>query len=57
MNSEEIKQKHQETIENKKNFYLDKDTGFVVWTEEFLLNRGFCCENGCRHCPYKENKK
>lgn len=19
---------------------------------EFLLSRGFCCNNGCKHCPY-----
>lgn len=24
----------------------------VIFTEEFLTNRGFCCNNGCRHCPY-----
>jgi uncharacterized protein (TIGR00290 family) len=21
-------------------------------TREFLLDRGYCCENGCRNCPY-----
>jgi hypothetical protein len=21
-------------------------------TREFLLNRGFCCDNGCKNCPY-----
>ena len=21
-------------------------------TREFLLRRGFCCDNGCRNCPY-----
>ncbi len=21
---------------------------------EFLLERGFCCGNGCRNCPYDE---
>jgi hypothetical protein len=21
---------------------------------EFLLNRGFCCNNGCKHCPYMD---
>lgn len=28
------------------------DGGLMVLTEHFLLNRGFCCGNGCRHCPY-----
>jgi len=22
-------------------------------SREFLLNRGFCCNNGCINCPYK----
>jgi len=22
-------------------------------SKEFLLNRGFCCNNGCLNCPYK----
>ena len=25
-------------------------------SREFLLNRGFCCGNGCLNCPYMENK-
>ena len=24
----------------------------VVFTARFLLRRGYCCGNGCRHCPY-----
>jgi hypothetical protein len=23
-------------------------------SREFLLNRGYCCCNGCLNCPYKE---
>jgi len=26
--------------------------GLMVLTEKFLLDRGYCCDNGCRHCPY-----
>jgi Family of unknown function (DUF5522) len=22
-------------------------------TADFLLNRGYCCGNGCRNCPYE----
>ena len=33
-------------------FYLER--GFVVFTEVFLLERGFCCHSGCRHCPYDD---
>jgi hypothetical protein len=31
-------------------YYMEN--GFVVFTKEFLLKRGYCCESGCRHCPY-----
>lgn len=29
-----------------------EENGKVVFTEHFLLNRGFCCGNYCKHCPY-----
>ncbi len=29
-----------------------KESGNVVFTSHFLLKRGFCCNSGCRHCPY-----
>lgn len=32
-------------------YYLDK-TGLLVFTEKYLEQRGSCCGNGCRHCPY-----
>ena len=25
----------------------------IVFTAHYLLSRGYCCESGCRHCPYK----
>ena len=28
------------------------DNGLMVLTARFLLKRGYCCGNGCRHCPY-----
>ena len=24
----------------------------IVFTAHYLLRRGYCCESGCRHCPY-----
>jgi Family of unknown function (DUF5522) len=24
----------------------------VVFTARYHLRRGYCCESGCRHCPY-----
>ncbi|HUZ58213.1 MAG TPA: DUF5522 domain-containing protein [Hanamia sp.] len=37
-------------IENV-HFYYD-ETGLMVFTKEYHLQRGFCCGNGCTHCPY-----
>jgi Family of unknown function (DUF5522)/Cysteine-rich CWC len=32
-------------------YYIDEN-GNVVFTAAYHLNRGTCCGNGCRHCPY-----
>ena len=31
-------------------FYFED--GLMVLTARFLEKRGYCCGNGCRHCPY-----
>jgi len=36
-------------------FYFD--LGLMVLTEHFLRKRGYCCGNGCRHCPYPDAQK
>lgn len=28
------------------------EQGLMVMTARYLLRRGYCCENGCRNCPY-----
>ena len=35
-------------------FYYNEQ-GLMVLTEKCHLERGFCCGNGCRHCPYDYN--
>ena len=30
------------------------EAGAMVFTAGYHLRRGHCCENGCRHCPYKD---
>ena len=25
----------------------------IIFTEHFHIQRGQCCGNGCRHCPYE----
>jgi hypothetical protein len=32
--------------------YTDPATGYYVMTAQTHVRRGFCCDNGCRHCPY-----
>ncbi|HAK76905.1 MAG TPA: hypothetical protein DCR35_17790 [Runella sp.] len=35
----------------KEDYYTDEN-GFIVFTAAYHLKRGYCCKNGCRHCPY-----
>ena len=32
-------------------YYLEN--GNWVFTKQYHLRRGWCCNSGCRHCPYK----
>ena len=32
--------------------YLDPISGLFVLTARTLWNRGGCCQQGCRHCPF-----
>jgi Family of unknown function (DUF5522) len=32
-------------------FYYDIN-GYMVLTEKYHLQKGYCCGLGCRHCPY-----
>jgi hypothetical protein len=31
-------------------YYLEN--GLMVFTATYHLKRGYCCGNGCRHCPW-----
>lgn len=33
--------------------YFDAATGLTVFTARFLAERNYCCDSGCRHCPYE----
>lgn len=35
----------------KEDYYLSEE-GYIVFTEAYHLKRGYCCQSGCRHCPY-----
>ncbi len=47
----EEKLSNKELQNSDNNFYWEN--GFCVFTEHFLMKRGHCCGNGCRHCPYE----
>jgi hypothetical protein len=32
--------------------YYFNEEGKMVLTAHYLLNRGYCCGNGCLHCPF-----
>lgn len=44
-----------ETFVEGIDFYFEDDK--MVLTRRYLANRGFCCGNGCRHCPYEGDEK
>ncbi|HEU4717568.1 MAG TPA: DUF5522 domain-containing protein [Bacteroidia bacterium] len=37
--------------------FYHSEEGYIVFTEQYHLKRGYCCQSGCRHCPYGYNKK
>lgn len=48
----EARARHDRAVAAGLSTYLDPDTGYVVFTEDYLRNRGTCCRNNCRHCPW-----
>jgi len=42
-------------IQEGLDYYLEN--GLLVFTATYLLKRGYCCERGCRHCPYDDVKE
>jgi hypothetical protein len=38
-------------LKEGEDFYYDPD-GLMVLTEKYHRQKGYCCGNGCRHCPY-----
>ncbi|MGL1885690.1 MAG: DUF5522 domain-containing protein [Reichenbachiella sp.] len=44
------------TPPTKEDFYFN-ESGLMVFTAQYHLNRGYCCNNGCKHCPYGNKTK
>jgi hypothetical protein len=51
MNKTETSVKRTEFVEGVDYYY---ENGLMVLTETYHLNRGYCCGNGCRHCPFED---
>ena len=43
---------HKDACEAGRPGYADPATGYLVMTADYLVRRGDCCAQGCRHCPY-----
>lgn len=41
---------------DQEDYYLSPE-GYIVFTENYHLKRGYCCKSGCKHCPYGYDKK
>jgi hypothetical protein len=40
------------TLQEGIDYYYTPE-GYMVLTEKIHRERGHCCGNGCRHCPYQ----
>lgn len=43
---------HERSIEMDTYGYRDPISGLLVFSAKYLWDRDYCCETGCRHCPY-----
>lgn len=49
---EAIVRLHREAMERGEPGYRDPSSKLFVFSAKFLADRGYCCNSGCRHCPY-----
>jgi len=49
----EIVELHARAVARGERSYRDPRSGLLVMTSLAHLDRGYCCESGCRHCPYR----
>ena len=54
MKKETQKEAKTEKFTEGVDFYFEG--GLMILTAHFLLKRGYCCGNGCRHCPYQKDE-
>jgi hypothetical protein len=47
-----FQESHDAAVRRGEALYRDPTTGLWVMTAKSLSDRGYCCGNGCRHCPW-----
>lgn len=53
MEPDRVAEAHDAAVAAGQAGYSDPDTGLFVLTAAYLRERGTCCGNKCRHCPYE----
>ena len=48
----EAMEAHERSIALDTYGYRDPTTGLLVFSAKYLWDRAYCCDTGCRHCPY-----
>lgn len=54
MTDDEIRRRHDAALAAGAPAYTDPASGYQVFTAAYLLDRGYCCDSLCRHCPYRD---
>lgn len=49
-----VAEAHAKACASGEETYEDPVTLETVFTRRYLEERGWCCQQGCRHCPYGE---
>ena len=49
----EILARHERAVAAGLSSYVDPVTAYSVLTSGYLAERGYCCSQGCRHCPWE----
>lgn len=51
----DILARHERAMAAGLSTYVDPATGYTVMTAAYLAERGYCCDQGCRHCPWEDS--
>jgi hypothetical protein len=59
MTEKKVREENRQSPKNERlvesvDYYFEN--GLMVLTAHFLKRRGYCCGNGCRHCPYETER-